>query len=169
MRRCAGGAGETDLGEEGVEVVRGVGGGLGRPFTLGHSGGVKAGEERERGEESADKSEAHVAQSALIISVADWACQRTTVFAAPPLIAHVFRPPLRPQAGACIQHSRSHGPSLTLSAQSRRSAFASPARLASTSAKQSTLKDRLAELIPAEIETVCPPRNTLSPVRHPDA
>ncbi|KAF9803228.1 hypothetical protein IEO21_09722 [Rhodonia placenta] len=38
--------------------------------------------------------------------------------------------------------------------QSRRSAFASPARLASTSAKQSTLKDRLAELIPAEIETV---------------
>ncbi|KZT02902.1 citrate synthase [Laetiporus sulphureus 93-53] len=38
--------------------------------------------------------------------------------------------------------------------QSRRSVFAAPARLASTSAKQSTLKERLADLIPAEIENV---------------
>ncbi|KAI0714390.1 citrate synthase [Cerioporus squamosus] len=38
--------------------------------------------------------------------------------------------------------------------QSRRSAFARSARFASTSAKAPTLKERLAELIPAEIENV---------------
>ncbi|CCM04703.1 uncharacterized protein FIBRA_06889 [Fibroporia radiculosa] len=38
--------------------------------------------------------------------------------------------------------------------QSRRSPFARQARLASTSAKQVSLKDRVAELIPAEIENV---------------
>ncbi|KAI0951562.1 citrate (Si)-synthase [Taiwanofungus camphoratus] len=38
--------------------------------------------------------------------------------------------------------------------QSRRAAWAQPARFASTSSKQTTLKERVAELIPAEIESV---------------
>lgn len=55
------------------------------------------------------------------------------------------------------------------SPQSRRSAFARSARYASTSAKAPTLKERLAELIPAEIENVCAPFfvSPRSPTAHP--
>ena len=74
-----------------------------------------------------------------------------------PLVRHVCCPPLCHPTGMPSAPPFALTPSAhTSSLQSRRSAFARLARFASTSAKAPTLKERLAELIPAEIENVRP-------------